>query len=73
MVRIMGMNLPDLVFRCYREINHSKTAEMLEVAHNYYSLFLKLLSRNNVNKGVIDNLTTTFSKAYNRRYKILNP
>lgn len=69
----MRLDLPNLIFRCYREVNHSTSAEMLEAARNYYSLFLKLLSRNNVNKGVIDNLTTTFSKAYNRRYKILNP
>lgn len=66
------INMPHLVFRCYREINHSQTPAMLEVAHKYYLLFVKFLIRNNVDMGVVKNIESIMLKAYKRKYKLLN-
>ena len=66
-----GMDYPYLVFRCYREINHSTSLEMLQVAMTYSLLFMKQLLRFNVNKDVVVNLEQILTKAYKRKYKTL--
>lgn len=66
------MNYDDIVLRCYRELNRSKTLPMLEVARNYSYLFMKHLRRKNVRRDIITNITKMLKRAYDRRFNQLS-
>lgn len=65
------LKLQKLLLRCYREINHSTSLEMLRAAQIYSLLFVQHLVRNNVKASNIENIQRILTNAYKRKHKTL--